>query len=136
LGDFAIRAGGGLREVQQAGSDEGTAGLIDVAKVEQAIRRGGKLEVIDDEIKRDVVRGQKHFYTDDWKRIRDMLNRAIGCDMIQHGPQDDASHEKTDMYVFYPDGRKYYLDGSTNVDVIRNVYELLFHKDAPYRAGA
>jgi hypothetical protein len=117
-------------------SDYDLYGLIDVAKVEQAIRRGGKLEVIYDEIKRNVVRGQKHFYTDDWKRIRNMLNPAIGCNMIQHGPQDDASHDTTDMYVFYPDGGKYYLDGSANVDVIRDVYELLFHKGAPYRAGA
>ncbi|MBK8977030.1 MAG: hypothetical protein IPM29_14035 [Planctomycetes bacterium] len=53
----------------------------------------------------DTLRGQKHVWSPEYRRVRDELNRRLGIEMIQHGAEAQyADHSDEMVRLFAPQG--------------------------------
>jgi hypothetical protein len=76
---------------------------------------------------KEAMLGQTNYVTARSSELREMLNNAIGCEMVQHGEQVAYSYSADDIYVFMPTNAVYVIDKAMSEDEMKGMMFDLFH---------
>lgn len=99
-------------------------GIIDAAAIDPL--HGVNVQVVQQETLLDTT----NLFTRRTHEVQEMLNAAIGCDMVQHGEQVAYKFVADTLYVFAPSGGKWVIRGDQGsremagmlVDLFRYVF--------------